>query len=73
MIVSWAGIIPTCITISWHDLPDVGPICAESPCIEENFGVCKASVALKLAELLRFKVAALICQKLEFRISPSLT
>ncbi len=52
---------------------DVDPICHESPCIEEHFGVCKVLLALKLVDFLCFKVAEPILQKYELRISPSLT
>jgi hypothetical protein len=48
----------TCTTTSLCHLPDVNPLCPESPCIEEHFGVCWASEALKLADFLCCKVAA---------------
>jgi hypothetical protein len=54
-------------------LPDVGPICAESPCIEDYFGVWYISELQILAEILRFKVAASFGKFIIFRFWLSLT
>ncbi len=69
MAMDWLQLVPAINTSEMTP----NPICPESPCIEEHFGVCWASVALKLADFLCCKVAALLLQKFELRISPSLT
>jgi len=60
----WLSLTRISISVWRSYLPDVGPICAESPCIEDYFSVWYISELQILAEILRFKAASSFFQNL---------